>query len=155
MFWGVVGLERGPLNLVGTTEELLDRKCSGSCLENRDYGRRDPSHWPRGTLYPQNVGNHFADRRRSLGRYSSMADSNYGAFFEWGVALLFGFDGYVTAINEWRIRWECPYEAWSEGCVYISRPQLTLNLAGFQIRRNHAQTQMRLKNFSRNKHSLA
>jgi hypothetical protein len=39
----VVGLERGPLNLVSTTEELLDRKVAGSCLENREYGRRDPS----------------------------------------------------------------------------------------------------------------
>jgi hypothetical protein len=27
-------------------------KSSGSCLENRQYGRRDPSSWPRGTLYP-------------------------------------------------------------------------------------------------------
>jgi hypothetical protein len=27
-----VGLERGPLSLVSTTEELLDRKSSGSCL---------------------------------------------------------------------------------------------------------------------------
>jgi hypothetical protein len=39
----VVGLERGPLSLVSTTEELLDRKNSGSCLENREYGHRDPS----------------------------------------------------------------------------------------------------------------
>jgi hypothetical protein len=39
----VVGLERGPLSLVSTTEELLDYKNSGSCLENREYGRRDPS----------------------------------------------------------------------------------------------------------------
>jgi hypothetical protein len=39
----VVGLERGPLSLVSTTEELLDKKSSGSCLENREYGRRDPS----------------------------------------------------------------------------------------------------------------
>jgi hypothetical protein len=28
-------------------------KSSGSCLENREYGRRDPSRWLRGTLYPQ------------------------------------------------------------------------------------------------------
>jgi hypothetical protein len=34
----VVGLERGPLSLVSTTEELLDRKVAGSCLENREYG---------------------------------------------------------------------------------------------------------------------
>jgi hypothetical protein len=37
-----VGLERGPLSLVSTTEELLGRKRSGSCLKNREYGRRDP-----------------------------------------------------------------------------------------------------------------
>jgi hypothetical protein len=55
MFWEVVCLERGPLSLVSTTEELLDRKSSGSSLERREYGRRDPSHWPRGTLYPQKL----------------------------------------------------------------------------------------------------
>jgi hypothetical protein len=36
-----VVLERGPLGLVSTVEELLKRKSSGSGLENRDYGRRD------------------------------------------------------------------------------------------------------------------
>jgi hypothetical protein len=36
-----VGLERGPLRLVITIEELLERKYSSSGLENRDYGRRD------------------------------------------------------------------------------------------------------------------
>jgi hypothetical protein len=30
-------------------------KSSGSCLENRKYVRRDPSRWPRGTLYPQKL----------------------------------------------------------------------------------------------------
>jgi hypothetical protein len=34
-----VGLVRGPLSLMSTTEELLERKSSGSGLENRDYGR--------------------------------------------------------------------------------------------------------------------
>jgi hypothetical protein len=38
IFWGVVGLERGLLSLVSTIEELLERKISGSCLQNRDYG---------------------------------------------------------------------------------------------------------------------
>jgi hypothetical protein len=36
-----VSLEWGPLSLVSTTEELLERKLSGSGLEDREYGRRD------------------------------------------------------------------------------------------------------------------
>jgi hypothetical protein len=55
-----VGLERGPLTLVITIEEILERKSSNSDLENRDYDRRDSSHWPRGTLLPANVGTNFA-----------------------------------------------------------------------------------------------
>jgi hypothetical protein len=50
-----VGLERGPHSLVRTIEELLERKSSGSGLEIREYGCRDPSRWPRGTLYPQTL----------------------------------------------------------------------------------------------------
>jgi hypothetical protein len=38
---------------VSTIEELLERKSSGSGLESRNYGGRDPSCWPCGTLYPQ------------------------------------------------------------------------------------------------------
>jgi hypothetical protein len=48
-----VGLERGSLSLVSTIEELLERKSSGSGLEIREYGRRDPSRSPRDVLYPQ------------------------------------------------------------------------------------------------------
>jgi hypothetical protein len=55
IFWEVVGLERGPLNLVTTTEELLERKSSGSGVENREHVRRNSSHWPRGSLYPQTL----------------------------------------------------------------------------------------------------
>jgi hypothetical protein len=38
-----------------TIEELLERKSSGSGLENRQYGRRRPLRWPRGNLYPQKL----------------------------------------------------------------------------------------------------
>jgi hypothetical protein len=41
-FWELVGLERGPLSLVSTIEELLRRKCSGSGLESLEYGHGDP-----------------------------------------------------------------------------------------------------------------
>jgi hypothetical protein len=55
IFWEVVGLERGPLSLVSTTEELLERKSSGSGLESQEYGRWYPSRWQRGTIYPQTL----------------------------------------------------------------------------------------------------
>jgi hypothetical protein len=51
----VLGLERGPLSLVSTSEELFERKSSGSGLEIREYGRRDPSRWPRSILYSQKL----------------------------------------------------------------------------------------------------
>jgi hypothetical protein len=50
-----VGLERGPLSLVSTTEDLLGRRSTGSGLEIRDYGRKDMSRWPPGTLYRQKL----------------------------------------------------------------------------------------------------
>jgi hypothetical protein len=65
-------LERGSLGLVGTIEELLGRKSSGSGLEYREYGRMDPSCWPRGTLYPQTL---TLISPTSLGRYRSLADA--------------------------------------------------------------------------------
>jgi hypothetical protein len=46
-------MERGPLSLMSTTEELLGRNSSGFGLESREYGHRDSSRWPCGTLYPQ------------------------------------------------------------------------------------------------------
>jgi hypothetical protein len=63
-FW-VLRLERGPLSLVITIEEVLGRKCSGSGLEIRECGRRDPSRWPCGT-HSAKVGTNFVDKRRSF-----------------------------------------------------------------------------------------
>jgi hypothetical protein len=47
-----VGLERGPLSLVSTIEELFERKSSGFGLE---YGRGDPLRWPRHMFYPEKL----------------------------------------------------------------------------------------------------
>jgi hypothetical protein len=38
-------MERDPLSLVSTTEELLERNSSGSGLENKKYGRGEPLRW--------------------------------------------------------------------------------------------------------------
>jgi hypothetical protein len=77
----VVGLDRGPLSLVSTTEELLDRKVAASV--NKTERIRPEGSVRLTTWHPLSaqVGNHFADKRRSLGRYSSLADSDHGVFF--------------------------------------------------------------------------
>jgi hypothetical protein len=72
-----VGLERGPLSLVSTTEELLGRKSSGPRIENKKYGLRGSV---RDTPLSVQVGDNFADKRRSLGRYSSFVDSGHGEY---------------------------------------------------------------------------
>jgi hypothetical protein len=69
-----VGLERGPLSLLSTIEELLERECSGSGLEIREYVREDPLHWPRDTFYPQSGG-------RSVGVVCSLAEAMEFSFF--------------------------------------------------------------------------
>jgi hypothetical protein len=68
----VVDLERGPLSLVSTIEELLGRKSSGSGLERREYGSKDPSRSPRCTLYPQKLA---LNSPTSGGRYVGIVRS--------------------------------------------------------------------------------
>jgi hypothetical protein len=74
-----VGLERGPLSLVSTTEELLERKSSGSSgLENREYGSRDPSRCARGTIYPPlrtTVYTDFVHRRKLIARRKTVSET--------------------------------------------------------------------------------
>jgi hypothetical protein len=55
IFWEGVGLERGPLSLVSTNEEVLGRNSSGSSLESRQYGYRDLLRWQRDNLYMQKL----------------------------------------------------------------------------------------------------
>jgi hypothetical protein len=73
-----VSLERGPLSLVSTTEELLEKKSSGSCL-SPEYGRRGSAALITWHPLSANVSTNFSDKRRSLGRYSSLASAGHGS----------------------------------------------------------------------------
>jgi hypothetical protein len=56
ILWEVGGLERGPLSLMRTIEELLEWKSSGSGLKKNEInGRGNSLRWPRNTLYPQRL----------------------------------------------------------------------------------------------------
>jgi hypothetical protein len=58
----------------GSTQPRLENWGAAPVLKTDINDRRDPLRWLRDTLYRQKVGTNFADKQRSLGRYSSHAN---------------------------------------------------------------------------------
>jgi hypothetical protein len=93
----------GPLSLVSTTEELLGRKISGSGLESREYGLRVPSRWPPGTFIRE-FGTNFAEKRQSLGRCSSLADSDHGV-----LSYVMSNNRLIVKLMDWEVSGSNPW----------------------------------------------
>jgi hypothetical protein len=101
IFWEGVGLERGPLSLVSTIEELLGRNSTGSGLENGDYGvgiycadHATPSICKKLALTSQTSGGRSVDILRNLLCLSPQL---------WYLPLRLHTPGYNKATPFWRV----------------------------------------------------
>jgi hypothetical protein len=108
-----VGLERGPLSLVTTIEELLGRKSSGSGVESREYGRVDPLRWPRGTLHPQKLA---LTSPTVGGRYVDIVRSRTKA------TELFIFKRFTKLLGQYWTHWMCFYSHCLQYVEFKSNP---------------------------------
>jgi hypothetical protein len=85
-----MSLERGPLSLVSTIEELFGWKSGASGLKNRDYDCRGSFVLITWHAISTKIGTNFTDKLRSFGRYSSLADWGHGVTWFMGHSIAVG-----------------------------------------------------------------
>jgi hypothetical protein len=81
IFWEVVGLERGPLNLVRKIEELRERKSSGSVYKTKINGRGEQQRWPRNTLLSGTVSTNIGWQAAVAQSVVRLPTKSHGVFF--------------------------------------------------------------------------
>jgi hypothetical protein len=105
IFWEVVGLEWVPLSLVSIIVELLGRKSSSSGLEMQEYGCRDQSRWPCGTLYLQKLPLTSLRGSRSVRIVRSRTQAMEFSFYTMSQATACHFlYEYITSVLTWKVR---------------------------------------------------
>jgi hypothetical protein len=106
-----VGLERGPLSLTTATKELLERKCRGSGLENREYFRRGSAMLT--TCHPSILKSQHWLRRQAADRYSSLADSGHEVCF-CSVSFCWWANFAILLLLNFSITWPAKFRARDE-----------------------------------------
>jgi hypothetical protein len=82
------------LSGTGSTQELLERKSSGSDLESRKYGRGYPH-----SLFAK-VGTNFADKRRSFGIVRSWIEATFLCVCLCGCLFTLTPDNWISVLSK-------------------------------------------------------
>jgi hypothetical protein len=108
-------LLKGSLSGTGSTQPheynwgVTLKKSNGSGLENREYGHRNPSRWPRDTLYPQKLALTLpTSGGRSVGIFHSRTKTTeFNLVERWTVCTPLSVNVFVTLATKQHLEYYC------------------------------------------------